>query len=293
MFPAGSSHVRSRMVTLPSGMCLRVAESGDAAAPPVLLIHGWGASLYMWRDWFAILAANGRRAIAIDLPGHGLSDKPDDDDAYRLPSLVQVVREFIDVEGIAPADIVAQSMGGTITMELVVTSPAHARRVVLVNPACFGRVRLERLFPIARSSVADRILPKLVRRWIVARTHRLQYHDPSTIVERDEDEYWAPSQFPSYTRAMRRLIHVFAWQRRQPADLAQRLRAAGVPMLVLLGAADGLVLDARPYVGALQEGGAGILSRVIENGAHAMNEEWPGEISALAIEFLRATTTTN
>ncbi|MDB4916716.1 MAG: hypothetical protein JWM95_4360 [Gemmatimonadetes bacterium] len=286
MFPAGSSHVHTRMVTLPGGMHLRVAESGSATGRPLLLLHGWGASLYMWRDWFVPLAAAGRRVIAVDLPGHGLSDKPDDDSVYRLPALVQVVRDLIAAEGLAPVDVVAQSMAGTITVELIVTAPAFVRRAVLVNAACFGRVRLERLFPVARSSLADRILPRLVRRWIVARTHRLQYHDPSTIAERDEDEYWAPSQFPSFTRAMRRLIHVFQWQRSRPADLADGLRAADVPLLALLGERDGLVRDAIPYVAALQEAGAGISSMVIENGAHAMNEEWPEMISRHTLDFL-------
>ena len=121
---------------------------------------------------------------------------------------------------------------------------------------------------------------------MVARTHRLQYHDPSSITERDEDEYWAPSQFPAFTRAMRRIIHVFQWKRSRPADLADRLRASGVPILVLLGAKDGLIRDAIPYATALNDAGAGIAWHVIENGAHAMNEEWPDDQAARALEFL-------
>jgi len=69
-------------VTLSDGVTVRVAESGDASAPTVLLVHGWGASMYMWRDWFAPLAAAGRRVVAVDLPGHGLSDKPTDPGRY-------------------------------------------------------------------------------------------------------------------------------------------------------------------------------------------------------------------
>ena len=288
MFPAGSSHVRSRMVTLPGGMRLRLAESGPATGRPVLLVHGWGASLYMWRDWFAALAASGRRVVALDLPGHGLSDKPERDDAYTLGAMAGTVRELLATLGIGDVDLVAQSMGGTIALELILAANSPVRRAVLVNPACFGRVLLERLFPVARASLADRVLPRLVARWIVARTHRLQYHDPSTIAERDEDEYWAPSQFPAYTRAMRRLIHVFQWKRQPVEELATRLRSARAEVLVMLGEKDGLVRDAIPYVAALKAAGAGLESRIVKNGAHAMNEEWPGMTATDALAFFDA-----
>src|SRR5476651_553026 len=84
MFPAGVPAIRVRYVALPGGLTLRVAEAGDADAPPVLLLHGWGASMYMWRAWFAPLAAAGFRAIAVDLPGHGLSSKPEAPATYSL-----------------------------------------------------------------------------------------------------------------------------------------------------------------------------------------------------------------
>src|SRR4051812_33390064 len=77
MFPAGHPAIRTRYVTLQSGVRVRLVESGRADVPAVLLLHGWGASVYMWRAWFAPLAAMDRRVIAIDLPGHGLSDKPE------------------------------------------------------------------------------------------------------------------------------------------------------------------------------------------------------------------------
>ena len=287
MFPAGSAHVRARMVTLPSGMQLRVAEAGVHAGVPVLLVHGWGASLYMWRDWFAHFAVAGRYVLAVDLPGHGLSDKPDDDDVYRLESLTRILRELIAEEGHSCVDLVAQSMGGTIGLEVALAADGLVRRAVLVNPACFGRVRLQRLFPLAGQSAADVILPRLVRRWIVARTHRLQFHDPSAITSRDEDEYWAPSQFPAFARAMRRLVHVFQWTRAPAEALAKRLRVSGVPVMAVLGRKDGLVRDAFPYVESLNREGARVETRVIEAGAHAVNEERPAEVAAHALAFLR------
>ncbi len=261
MFPAGVPGITTRRVTLASGLGLRVAESGDPAAPPVLLLHGWGASLYMWRDWFAPLAAAGRRAIAVDLTGHGLSDKPDDPAAYRLDRLVDTVRQLLDAERPDRVDVVAQSMAGTISLEMALGGEPRLRRLALVNPACFGRIRLQALARAVSPSIVDVVLPRMVPRWIVTRSHRIVYGDPSRITDRDEDEYWAPSQFPSYARAMRRLLHEFPWARPPVA---------------------------RPYAAALVAEGAPLELREVSGGGHAVNEERPREVLSLVLPFLEA-----
>jgi pimeloyl-ACP methyl ester carboxylesterase len=286
MFPAGVPGIRVRRVTLESGIQLRLAEAGPASAPSVLLLHGWGASLYMWRDWFAPLAAAGLRPVAVDLPGHGLSDRPDRDADYRLEALIATVRGLLDVEGIGTTDVVAQSMAGTIALELVLAGEPRVRRLALVNPACFGRIRLQALGRAVSPPVVDRLLHRLMTRGIVSRAHRLVYGDPSRITARDEDEYWAPSQFPSHARAMRRLLHEFQWAR-PPADrMAARLGHLREQALVVLGTRDRLVRDAGPYVTALRAAGAPLAVREVNGGGHAVNEERPAEVVSLTMAFL-------
>ena len=285
MFPAGVEGVRVRHLTLRNGVSLRVVESGPADGRATVLLHGWGASVYMWRDWFAPLAAGGRRAIAVDLPGHGLSDKPSEDRVYRLDALVAAVREVIEDAG-GTADVVAQSMAGTVSVELATAHPGLVRRLVLVNPACFGRIRLHRVFRLVSPPAVDAFLPRLVARAIVARTHRMVYGDPSLITARDEDEYWAPSQFPAYARAMRKLLHEFHWKRPAAKDMAARLRPIAERVLVVLGTRDRLVLDAEPYVSALRNCGTTLAMSLVKGGGHAVNEERPAEVVALALKFL-------
>ena len=76
MYPARVAEVRARWVALPDGERVRVVECGRDDAPPVLLLHGWGCSVYAWRHIAPALAAAGWKAIAMDLRGHGLSDRP-------------------------------------------------------------------------------------------------------------------------------------------------------------------------------------------------------------------------
>src|SRR5918993_3832852 len=82
MWPAGVSSLRSRHVTTASGHSVRVVESGPVDGPPILLVHGWGSSVYSFSDTIPALANGGNRVLALDLPGFGLSDKPADADCY-------------------------------------------------------------------------------------------------------------------------------------------------------------------------------------------------------------------
>jgi pimeloyl-ACP methyl ester carboxylesterase len=145
---------------------------------------------------------------------------------------------------------------------------------------------VRRASPLAMEALLERVVP----RWIVARGHRMVYGDPSLITPADVDQYWAPSQFPGYARAMRRLVHEFSWERPASGAMAAMLRTlrgqASTP-LVVLGTRDRLVRDARPYVAALRAGGVPLELYESAGGGHAVNEERPEEIVTAVLEFLR------
>jgi pimeloyl-ACP methyl ester carboxylesterase len=292
MFPAGVAGIRVTRLALPDGVTVRVAESGARNAAPVVLVHGWGASIYMWRDWFAPLAASGYRAVALDLPGHGLSDKPADEGRYRLESLVESLRAMIEGLGLRRPHVVAQSMGGTIALALAVNEAVEIGRLVLVNPACFGRVHILPFAQRASPKVVEPVLAHLVPRWVVDRAHRRVYGDPSLITDEDVDQYWAPSQFPDYAPAMRRLVHEFTWKRPPVTTMVERLRSLEPPTsppLVVLGTRDRLVREARPYAAALRKARAPLEIYSMVGGGHAVNEERPREMLALVTAFLQST----
>jgi pimeloyl-ACP methyl ester carboxylesterase len=290
IFPANEPGIRVRRAVLADGVGIRIAESGDPAAPPVLLVHGWGASIYMWRAWFAPFAAAGFRVLAIDLPGHGLSDKPTDVGRYGVDRMVATLREVVEIERLGAPHVVGQSMGGAIALEAVLRGELTPGRLILVNPASFGRVHLMPLARRASPRAVEPVLERIVPRWIVARGHRRVYGDPSRITEADIDQYWAPSQFPGYASAMRRLVHEFNWIRASPHEMAARLRsltAPTAPLLVVLGTKDRVVRDARPYVAQLRKAGAPLEVFASVGGGHAVNEERPEEIIPLSLQFIR------
>ena len=114
---------------------------------PVVLIHGLGGYVENWLPSFDALSAQ-HRVVAVDLPGHGRTDKPMDV-AYGVENLAGFVKDFMAVLQIERAHVVGHSMGGAVATRLVLMHPATVDRLVLVAPAGFGKefhpmVRLSR-----------------------------------------------------------------------------------------------------------------------------------------------------
>lgn len=112
-----------------NGIKLRY-ETWGVGETPVLFIHGLGSSA---EDWFMQLAAFGPRyrCIAVDLRGHGLSDKPAGD--YSVPLFATDVALLLTSIGAAPAHIVGLSLGGMVAQQLGIAHPHVVRSLVLVN----------------------------------------------------------------------------------------------------------------------------------------------------------------
>jgi pimeloyl-ACP methyl ester carboxylesterase len=133
----------------------------DGQSPGAVFIHGWASSGRMWES--SLQHLEGRlTCIALDLPGHGLSDKPHYD-WYTLSNFVSVLRDFTEAVGTSRPALVGHSMGGTIALEYARRHPRSVDRIVLVNPVITGRLYFD--------------LPWLSRRlpgrWVLAITRRL------------------------------------------------------------------------------------------------------------------------
>ena len=106
------------------------AGSGD----PVLMLHGLGGTKASFLPTVAALAPQGRRVIAADLPGFGDSAKPIGA-RYDAKYFSQAVLALIDELGLERTDIIGHSLGGRVTLEVVMHAPERFRRVVLMTPS--------------------------------------------------------------------------------------------------------------------------------------------------------------
>ncbi len=277
LYPAHAADITTRFVDVRDGLRMRVLESGPADGPPVVLLHGWGASAYSYRDAIPALAQAGRRAIAVDLPGHGLSDKPAALGWYSRPGMTATAGALLDVLDVRAATIVGVSMGGGIATGLAVEGHPRVARVALVNPAGFAPVRFTKiaqmLTPLAVRDYASHLVARPLVSWFL----HLAYWDQSRVSGRDVDEYWSTASQPGFAAALVACLHEFSWEPFPPAELA----GIRVPVLLLLGAHDHLIVGS--------EAGARTISglRVVRvEGGHAVNEERPDEVNAALFAFM-------
>jgi len=122
-----------------NGINLHCAVDGDG--PLVVLLHGFPESWYSWRHQIAALAPR-FRAVAPDLRGYNLSDKPPGVAAYALPELVADVRGLVEAFGEREAVIVGHDWGGAVAWTFAMEHPEATRRLVVMNcphPAIFAQ----------------------------------------------------------------------------------------------------------------------------------------------------------
>jgi pimeloyl-ACP methyl ester carboxylesterase len=109
--------------------------------PAFVLVHGLASNARMWDGVAARLATDGHRSVAVDLRGHGGSDKPDD--GYEMERVATDVRAVVDALGLERPVLVGQSWGGNVVVEVAAAWPELASGVVLVDG---GWIDLQRRF---------------------------------------------------------------------------------------------------------------------------------------------------
>ncbi len=100
---------------------------------PLLLIHGFGASVGHWRKNIPVLAEKGYRVYALDLLGFGASDKAILD--YSLEVWEQQIKDFWLAHINQPTVFVGNSIGGLLALMLITNHPEIAKGAVLLNCA--------------------------------------------------------------------------------------------------------------------------------------------------------------
>jgi len=237
MYPAGESGISVQYVTLDEGLSIRALDSGPAKGKPVVLVHGWGASAYSFSETLPVLTAAGYRAIAIDLPGHGLSSKPTNDAVYTSRNLSDVVLRVAKAMGVERFTYVGHSLGGSLGLNLATRGERAIERLVLVSAIGLGRVPPLPLLRLFSPKAVNRITPVLLTRRMIEFILRFACGAPGRPTSRDIEEYWAPTQFDAFAWACRACVHHASWSR-MPAT---KLRSVRIPVLVIAGGRDLLV----------------------------------------------------
>lgn len=264
---------------------LRMHYRDEGSGPPVLLVHGIAANLYLWDAWAERL--RGRyRVIRLDLPGHGLTG-PDPAGRYAWPAAAGLVAKFMDRVGVGRAAVVGSSHGGAVAWHLAASEPRRVGALVLMAPVGYpfegGRPPL--VFRLLANPVAGPVLIRLTPKREFAKRARGVYGDPSRL-----DQATINQQYDLFRRAGNRdalLAMLRAGSSGGPIpDPRPAMARIEAPTLLVWGTADTAVppAQAERFKGDIR----GAEVALVQGAGHAPMEELPDESLAPVEAFLRA-----
>lgn len=280
---------RSNYVTVNS-VRLHVVENG--VGPMVLLLHGWPEFWYSWRHMIKGLGEN-YRAVAPDMRGYNLSEKPSGYRSYALDILVKDMIALIDYYGEGPVHLVGHDWGGIVAWQLAIQHPERFRDVVILNcphPEDFRRAlksdfrqRLRSWYmlffqiPYIPDLVLAALLPLVFRRAFQGWARQ-----PEAFSDEDIQRYVAAYRRPGAITAS--LNYYRALFKIGPPRTDRFRMPIPIPILVLWG------MDDRALGHAMTEGmnryaGAGYKQVDIPNCSHWIQHEFPERILQETKEF--------
>ncbi len=262
-------------------------EAGPVDAPPVLLLHGLGATNASLLPVLADLAVD-HRVIAPDLPGFGASAAPSS--PYNPAWFAAWVEAFQSATHSRGAVVIGNSLGGRIALEAGLTHPKSVRGLVLLTPSP-AFIRLRQWLPLVRLSspeLARLPLPLLSHRMVVEGI-RIMFSDPDRLPKQ-----WYDAAADEARRVLRKPAHrvaFFSCARQIYLEDAygkhgfwQRLPGLVPPALFIWGDRDRLVPSsfARHVASALPDAG----QIVLEDCGHVPQFEHPAETMSMIRGFL-------
>jgi pimeloyl-ACP methyl ester carboxylesterase len=265
-----------------NGLDVHYKEMG-AGEPGLILLHGFAASVYSWREVMEPLTAYGR-VVAFDRPAFGYTERPlswSGQNPYSLEAQVELIIALMDNLGIERAVLVGNSAGGGVALLTALTYPERVAGLILISPAVYvgggapGWIR-----PLLATPQMDRIGPLLVRN-IQERGvafGRSAWHNPDLIT----DEMWAGYTKPLQAENWDRGLWLMTRASRS-LGLADRLDEIAVPVLLVTGDDDRIVPTAQTIRLAGELPGATLL--VISACGHVAHEECPAPFLEAAAAF--------
>jgi pyruvate dehydrogenase E2 component (dihydrolipoamide acetyltransferase) len=251
------------------GLRLRYVELGEGAGVPVMLLHGFGADLNTWMFTQPALA-EGRRLIALDLPGHGGSTK-------ELPhadaeSLATIIGRALDALGVERMHVVGHSMGGGIAMSFALRHPERVATLSLIASASLG--------PEINASFIDGFV-RASRRRDAVEVLGLLVHDPALVSRTMVEDVLRYKRLDGVPATLARIAEEWFPHGQQRAGLGEDVAALKMPVQIIWGREDRII----PVFHA-EALAARLPVHIIEQTGHLPHMERAGDVNRLLKRFI-------
>jgi pyruvate dehydrogenase E2 component (dihydrolipoamide acetyltransferase) len=211
------------------GKRLRYLELGSGDGAPVLFLHGFGADLNSWMFNQPALA-EGRRAIALDLPGHGGSTKAVG--AGDAETLVEAVEAALSVLGVERANLVGHSLGGAIAALVTARNPERAASLTLIASAGLG--------PEINGAFIDGFV-RMSRRKEALEVLSLLVHEPALLSRAMVEDVLRYKRLDGATAALEAIAAAWFGGGRQGRSLLSEIAALTAPAQIIWGRDDRII----------------------------------------------------
>ncbi len=259
--------------------------------PVLILLHGFGASTFSWREVMEPLAANGT-VIAYDRPAFGLTERPltwEGINPYSQESNMAILLGLMDVLDVERAILVGNSAGGTLATAFTLAYPERVQALIQVDAAIYQTMPDSPFLNwLLQTPQVNHLGPLIARRLAGNQGQSFiqnAWHDPSLIEAQPEiiAGYRKPLMADNWDRAL--------WEHTratQPTNLAGQLGRIQVPTLVITGDDDRIV----PVENSIQlaEDIPGAKLTVLPNCGHLPQEECPEAFMEAVNGFLKTIT---
>lgn len=283
----------SRFVEVPLGsdsIEVHYKEAG-VGEPTLVLLHGFGASLFSWREVMAPLAAQ-HRVIAFDRPAFGLTQRPlrnewgtaaewESGIPYGAEAQANLTLALMDELGVERAVLVGNSAGGAVAMLTALKFPERVQGLILISPAVYNGgapAVTQWLFNTPQMQHLGPLIARRIQDWGMDFA-RSAWHDPTRISEDVWAGYLAPLQVQNWDRALWELTVAS-----RPTGLAGQLNEFTLPTLVITGDDDRIVPTAQSERLAQELPNAQLA--VVPACGHIAHEECPAPTLQVIDQFL-------
>jgi len=270
--------VSSRFVEV-DGMRLHYLESG--AGEPVLLLHGWPTSSFLYRNVIGHVAQK-NRAIALDLPGFGSSDKPLDA-SYSFRFYSRVLDGFLSALNVDETSLVVHDLGGPVGLYWACHHPERVRKLVLLNTLVYPNPSPAVVLFVAACRIPG--LRALLTGSRGLRTAmRVGVSDPGVLTDETIRAVQAPFQTWDARRAL--LKAGYGLNPKGFQEIARLLPALRGPVLAAYGEKDRILPDVAKTMRRVARDLPQTELMAIADCGHFLQEERPDQVGQILADFL-------
>jgi len=143
--------MQADVLRVPVGPGAMHVERFGHGGTAVILVHGFGTSSFLWRNVAPAITEAGHTAYAVDLFGHGESDRPLDAD-FGISAQAEYLDAAMTALRVARGIVVGVDIGGDIALRLAATRPERVEKLVLINTPTFDELPARDITQMQRST---------------------------------------------------------------------------------------------------------------------------------------------